>query len=227
MSETKKIELTQPMAIVVAGVIIAGAIVFVNYYRPAAAAGAGSVVAAPSTSVNVHAPSSADHIIGSPSAPVVLIEYSDFQCPYCAMIYPELKSIVQNSNGKIAWVMRNFPLYQIHPNAEPAANAAECIADELGNDAYWKFADTIFADQSKMSDQYYATLAKQLGANPATFSACYSGKKFQSKIDADEAEAEQNGGTGTPYTVVYGKGKQLPVSGALPQVQIESVINSL
>jgi len=96
------------------------------------------------TGLAMRAPSASDHIIGSPTAPVVLVEYSDFQCPYCKMIHPSLKQIVADSNGQIAWVYRDFPLYQIHPEAENSANAAECIAAQLGNDAFWKFGDSIF-----------------------------------------------------------------------------------
>lgn len=96
------------------------------------------------TKSTIAAPSAADHIVGSPTAPIVMVEYSDFQCPYCKMIHPSLQKIVSESNGQIAWVYRNFPLYQIHPQAEPAANAAECITEQLGNDAFWKYANTIF-----------------------------------------------------------------------------------
>ena len=97
------------------------------------------------TKATIRMPSASDHLIGSAEAPIVLVEYSDFQCPYCQMIHPTLKQIVAESNGKIAWVYRNFPLYQIHPQATPAANAAECIAEQLGSEGFWKFADTIFA----------------------------------------------------------------------------------
>ncbi len=91
----------------------------------------------------IRPPSASDHIIGSPTAPIVMVEYSDFQCPYCQMIHPSLQKLVSESNGNIAWVYRNFPLYQIHPQAEPAANAAECIAEQLGNEGFWKYANTL------------------------------------------------------------------------------------
>lgn len=94
----------------------------------------------------IRMPSASDHIIGSATAPIVLVEYSDFQCPYCQMVHPTLKRIAEESNGTIAWVYRNFPLYQIHPQATPAALAAECIAAQLGNEAFWSFADTIFGN---------------------------------------------------------------------------------
>jgi len=223
---TKKLELSQPVAIVIAGVMVAAAIVFTSYIHPPQNQGAQAAQQLPAN-VNVRAPSASDHIIGSPSAPIVLIEYTDFQCPYCQMIYPTLKRIVDESQGKIAWVIRNFPLYQIHPQAEPAANAAECIAEQAGNTGFWKFADTVFTDQSKLGPDYYAQIAKGLGVNMTQYNSCVTSKKFQSKIDADLQEAESNGGQGKPYTVVYGHGVQVPVSGALPYAQIMSVIKSV
>lgn len=103
-----------------------------------------SINAQGSNNLGIRKPSADEHIVGSPTAPIVLVEYSDFQCPYCKMIHPDLKRIVSESGGQISWVYRNFPLYQIHPQAENAANAAECIAAQLGNDAFWKFGDAIF-----------------------------------------------------------------------------------
>lgn len=230
MSEKKKFELTPSISIILAGIIIAGAIIFVNRNpsNTQAAAAANAPVGTP-TPLTIRPPSSSDHIIGSPNAPIVLVEYSDFQCPFCQMIYPEIKDIVAKSGGQVAWVQRELPLVSIHPNAGPAANAAECIAALGGNDDYWKFADTVFADQSKLSDSYYASLASQFGIDSSKFATCYSSKQYQSVIDKDTNEAEGAGGNGTPFTVVVDTqtGKMVPISGAVPEAQIQSVINSL
>lgn len=227
MSE-KKFELNPSISIIIAGVIVAGAIVFVNRYPAAQPADAAAAAAGTGTTAgtNVPAPSSSDHIVGSPTAPIVLVEYSDFQCPYCQMIYPELKDIVSKSNGQIAWVMRDFPLYQIHPNALPAANAAECIAAQLGNSAWWQFADDDFANQSDIGTSFFSAEAQKLGANMTEYNSCVAASTYESKIEAQIAEAEANGGTGTPYTVVINTktGKQYPVAGALPEAQIQAVI---
>jgi len=230
MSDQKimgKFELTPSVSIIIAGVLVAAAIIFANQHpsAPVVAQQGGQV--APAVDAHVPGPSSSDFIVGSPTAPLVLVEYSDFQCPFCSMIYPTLKRITSESNGSIAWVMREYPLYQIHPNALPSANAAECIADQLGNDAFWKFADTIFADQSKMSDTYYAQIAQTLGANVTAYKACVSSQKFASKITQQTNDAQASGGNGTPFTVVINTktGKQYPISGALPYEQIMAVIN--
>src|SRR3990167_7895499 len=104
MSDHKKFEISPSVSILVAGVLIAGAIVFVNA-RPAPAAalaGADQNGALPANA-DVPAPSADDHVIGDINAPTVLIEYSDFQCYYCMQVYPTIKKIVEESNGQIAW----------------------------------------------------------------------------------------------------------------------------
>lgn len=226
MFDFKKIEISPSVAILVSGLVIAAAIVYTNLHpaQPVVSANQPAAV-----NVHVRGPSASDHIVGRADAPIVLVEYSDFQCPFCSLIYPNLKQIVEQSDGQIAWVMREFPLSSIHQNALPAAQAAECIAAQLGDAGFWKFADAIFADQSKMSDAYYAQLAKQFGANAAQYNACIAAQTYASRISADTAEAEQNGGQGTPFTVVINTktGAQTSVSGAVPLAQLMAVIKSV
>ena len=230
----KKIELTPSVSIIIAGVIIALAIFFSNNRAPQGATGQmiGAADGAPAgipTAPKITPPSATDHIIGSPTAPIVLVEYSDFQCPFCSVVYPTLKRIISESNGQIAWIYRNFPLPSIHPEAAPAANAAECVAEQLGNDSYWKFVDILFANQKSLSSAFYLQQAKTLGVDQATFVACVGSKKYQSKIDAETAEAQANGATGTPFTLVLNTKtkKAAPVSGALPYDQFMSTIKGI
>ncbi len=229
MPETKKVEFSPAMAILASGALIAAAILFTNYFPGPASAGAVPTVNTNEQQVTTNVPpvSDKDHIVGSPDAPIMLIEYSDFQCPYCARIYPTLKRIAEESNGQIAWVHRNFPLESIHPQARPSALAAECIADQLGNNGFWKFTDAVMSNQGKMSPAYYAQLATQFGANAQTFASCVSSEKFGSKIDTETADAMQNGGQGTPFTIVAGNGVQVPISGALPYESIMAVIRQV
>ena len=81
-----------------------------------------------------------DHIFGNPSAPVTIIEYSDFECPYCARFQPILEQVVNDSNGGVNWVYRNWPIH----NSITKLIAAECVAKIKGNDAYWKYSDLLF-----------------------------------------------------------------------------------
>lgn len=228
---TKKFEMSPSVSILIAGIIIAGAIVLASRTgsgAPANLAAANAALPLP-TKLDIRPPSATDHIVGSPTAAIVLVEYSDFQCPFCTMIHPTLQKIVDNSQGEIAWVMRQLPLTSIHPQAEPAAHAAECIAALAGNDAYWKYTDAVFANQAKLSSEYSAQLASQFGIDTAKFATCVSSKQYQPRIDADTNEAMSSGANGTPFTVIVNTktGKMVPVSGALPEAQFLSAINSV
>lgn len=221
MPERKGFEISPSIAIIIAGVIVAGAVIYTNVHPgPKAAADTDKVTN------KVTLPTKDDHIIGSPSAEIVLIEYSDFQCPYCEMIYPNIKKIVAESGGKISWVMREFPLYTIHPQALPAALAAECVAEQKGSDGFWKFADTVFENQGKLSDPFYIQFATQNGLDILKFNDCVQKKKYADRITLESTEAQTAGGTGTPFTVIVNTqtGKQYPISGALPYEQIMAVI---
>ncbi len=223
MPDEKKFELSPSISILVAGALVAGAIIFVNLNpsRPTVE------VEEPVAQAQVAAPSAEDYWVGSPNAPIVLVEYSDFQCPFCSMIHPTLKRIVEESGGEIAWVYRHLPLESIHPQALPAALASECIGEQLGASGFWAFADDMFADQSGMTSARYAALAGELGADVGQFNTCVASAKYTSKINAQAQDAQANGGTGTPFTVVVAGENQIPISGALPYAQIMAVINSV
>ena len=220
----KNLEFSPSISILVAGALIAGAIIFVNM-RPGAAATADA--GALPGSVSVPAPAADDHIIGSPSAPIVLIEYSDFQCPYCSMVHPTIKKIVEESDGQIAWVMRSLPLDSIHPEARPAGLAAECIAEQKGNDGWWQFADALFADQENLGTTRYLAEAQKAGVNMQQYLSCVSSKRYDQKLSDQSAEGQVAGAQGTPYTVVYSKNAQVPLSGALPDAQFRAVIKAV
>ena len=224
MPEEKKFELTPSVAILVAGVLIAGAILFVNSGPTQPIAPVGGE---PTVEANVLPPNAEDYRVGSPNASIVLVEYSDFQCPFCSIIHPTLQRIVNESNGEIAWIYRHLPLESIHPQALPSALASECIGEQLGQAGFWAFANNMFANQDGMSSARYEALAGQLGADLEQYNACFASQKYLSKVDAQALDAQSNGGTGTPFTVVVAGDTQVPISGALPYEQIMAVINSV
>lgn len=86
-----------------------------------------------------------DHILGDRSARVAIIEYSDYECPFCHRVHPTYKQIMDQYDGKVMWVFRHFPL-AFHPEAMPLAIASECVASLKGNDAFWKFTDDVMAE---------------------------------------------------------------------------------
>lgn len=227
MSYIKNFTLTQPAAIVIAGVVIAGAIIYSNVLASSRDGNLENQDQALPDNVSIVAPSADDHIVGSPNAEIVLVEYLDFECPYCQIIEESFEKIVNESNGSVAWVMRNLPLKQIHAEAEPAAHASECVAEQKGSEGYRQFVKTALAHQQQLGKDFYEQTASALGVDMTQYRTCISSQKYKSKIDAQAADAMKNGAQGTPFTVVYGNGKQVPIPGALPYEQLKSIISTV
>lgn len=88
-----------------------------------------------------------DHIRGNPNARITLVEYSDLQCPFCKRFHPTVQQALEEYGGQIRWVYKHYPIDQIHPQARPAGEAAECIGEQKGNEGFWQFVDAVFALQ--------------------------------------------------------------------------------
>ncbi len=186
----------------------------------AAAADAGAAAAAPTAkapTADVPAVTAADHIRGGKDAKVVLIEYSDFQCPFCSRHHPNMKKLLDEYGDKIEWVYRHFPL-SFHENAKPAAIASEC-ANEQGK--FWEFADTMFANQDSLGNDYYATVAGTLGLNTTTFKTCLTSGKYDTLIASSISAGSAAGVNGTPATFVNGQ----MISGAVPYDTLKGIID--
>ena len=175
----------------------------------------------------VPAVSDSDHIRGSRSADVVVIEYSDFECPFCERFHPTMKQVLEEYGDKIAWVYRHFPLTSIHSRALPAANTSECVASLAGNDAFWKFTDTIFGNQEKyLTDAGLSEAAVLASAKKVDFDSCYSTKKFESVVTNQQSAGEGAGITGTPGSFIMNKkGGVWLVSGAVPFESLKATID--
>lgn len=161
---------------------------------------------------------------GDVNAPVTVIEFSDFQCPYCEKAYSDaVKGIEENyvKSGKVKFYYMNFPL-SFHPEAMPAANAALCFEKVKGGSdvEFYKYHDKLFENQGSLSDANYKKWARELGANGAQFDACQSAMEFEDKINAEMAYGSQLGVTGTPGFFVNG----VFLEGAYPYAQFETLI---
>lgn len=168
----------------------------------------------------------ADHVRGDLSkAKVVVVEYSDFECPFCSRHHPTLVNIMNDYGSDVAWVFRHFPL-SFHPEAEPSALASEC-ANEQGK--FWEYADALFENQDKLSEDYYKSLAKELGLKTAQFNDCLDTAKYQDVVDADMASGRAAGVTGTPATFINGvmvTGANGSSVGAAPKGTFTSIIDA-
>jgi protein-disulfide isomerase len=167
----------------------------------------------------------ADHIRGSKDAQVFLIEYSDYQCPYCEQFFPTAQQVLKEYGNKVAWVYRQFPLEQIHPNARPSAEASECVAALGGNDAFWKFTDLIFGNQAKYLTNLQ-TAAVDAGVNGAQFKDCFASTKYKDRVDSQLQGGVTAGVNGTPANfIINNKGQGWLIPGALPFAQIKTTID--
>jgi len=214
-----------PAAIILAGLAIAAALVYTQQNT-------GSTASGDSLNPKVLPVDKEDHVLGAKNPDVYLIEYSDYQCPFCTRFHATVKQIIEEYDGKVAWVYRHFPLNSIHPEAQPAAIASECVAEQGGNDAFWKFTDSVFASNTGLSSGFYQATARDLGLDMDAFDACVASDKFDARIKRDLANVLDLGGEGTPYTVLLTKdGQSLSFSGALPidrvRLLVDKAVNSV
>jgi protein-disulfide isomerase len=154
--------------------------------------------------------------LGSATAPVTIIEFGDFQCPFCKRAQPTLKEVMTKYSGKVRLVYMDFPL-PMHNHALDAAKAARC-ANEQGK--FWQYHDKLFEDQAKESPADLKATAKQLGLNTAQFDSCFDKAKYQKEIEQDVAEGRKLGVDGTPSFYIDGR----PLVGAVPLENFEQVI---
>lgn len=178
------------------------------------------------TPQNVVAPSAKDHIRGDAKAMISLIEYSDFECPFCQRHHPTMQQALDEYGSKVNWVYRHYPL-SFHPNAKPAAHASECVAELKGNDAFWEFSDMVF--EKGPDQQMFASYAESIGVDKASFETCMTSNRYSDAIDAQMNEGATSGVRGTPGTIVYNnKTKESRyVSGAQPYANVKAAIDAL
>jgi protein-disulfide isomerase len=156
---------------------------------------------------------------GNPDAPVTVVEFSDFQCPYCRRAHDVLKEVLSKYDGKVKLAYRDFPLSQIHPNAESAAEASRCAGAQ---GKFWQYHDSLFAEQSKLDKASLTDRAKKLGLDAKAFQRCLDSGEFKEQIQADEQDGQKVGVTGTPGFFVNG----VFLSGAQPLAEFEKVIDN-
>jgi protein-disulfide isomerase len=159
-----------------------------------------------------------DHVRGDKNAKVTLVEYSDFQCPYCGAVTPTLEKILSDYKGKVKLIFRHYPL-SFHENAQKAAEASEC-ASEQGK--FWEMHDKMFTNQSALTVDNLKQYAKDLKLNTTKFNSCLDSGKYAQKVKDEETQGTQYGVEGTPATFVNGT----LVSGAVPYDSFKQVIDA-
>ena len=139
---------------------------------------------------------------GPEKAPVTIVKFEDFQCPYCKQVQPTFVDLLKRYDGKLRLVHKDLPLEAIHPQARQAAEAARC-ADEQGK--FWSYHDKLYAGSPKLSPEELKSYAKEVGLNVDSFEHCLTTRKYQAIVQKDLSEGTQLGLTGTPTFFINGR----------------------
>lgn len=160
----------------------------------------------------------ADPAIGNPDAAVTLVEFSDFECPFCAAAAPTLKQLRENYGDQIRLVWKDFPLTQIHPNAYRAAEAGHCAREQGG---FWEFHDVLFANQQALDDASLKVHAAGIGLDTAAFDACLDSSRYGDRVRTGMDMGTMLGVSATPTVFINGRA----VSGAQPYEVFTAIID--
>ncbi len=207
-----------PAAIIVAGIIVAGAVIYA--FSPDKVGGGGTpknevsdIDGSGFVSQNL---ADDDPVLGNASARVTLVEFGDFQCPFCKKFHDDARKEILSEyveTGKVKIVYRDFPLENIHPAARPAAEASEC-ADEQGK--FWPYHDALYLRQADLANgtMDYIALAAELGMDKTTFEKCVKDRKYKDEVTKDYEDGVQAGVDGTP--AIFINGVKVSPAGAQP-----------
>jgi protein-disulfide isomerase len=182
------------------------------------------------TTSEVNPVTESDWIKGDLEAPIKIVEFSDFDCPFCSRFHDTMNDIVAESNGQVAWVYRHFPLDQLHPQARAVSLASECVGAQGGQTAFWQFTDSYFSARGARDDTPHGELIPRLvsntGVDQTVFTECFENGTYADAVQADFEDAVASGGRGTPWSILIGpSGKTYPINGAQPKQAIQQIIN--
>jgi protein-disulfide isomerase len=143
-----------------------------------------------------------DHIQGPENAQISLVEYGDYECPHCGHAYPIVKRVQKHFSKDLRFVFRNFPLSEMHSQAEPAAEAAEFAGAE---GKFWQMHDGLFENQERLGEPLYSELAQELGLSSAALQQALADGKYEKRVRADFSGGVRSGVNGTPTFFINGK----------------------
>ncbi|MEL6803469.1 MAG: thioredoxin domain-containing protein [Bacteroidota bacterium] len=226
-----------PVAIIIGFGLIAGAIYF-SGLQPASTGEATTVNNRQVVDTNVpnqgtiNPITEDDHIRGNPNAPIMIVEYSDFDCPFCKAFHVTMNSIIEEygPSGEVAWVYRHLPLEQLHPSAPFIAQASECVATLGGNEAFWTFSDLVFGERGTNEPTNVTRLsefAETAGVDVTEYEACIESRETVALVDEDRENAAALGVSGTPHSFILVGDQQFPLNGARPYAEMQSYVSSL
>lgn len=227
---TENKNLTVPIAIVIAGVLIAGALYITKKDGTVKSL---DTVKPESAEIDLAPITVDDHILGDPNAPIVIVEYSDTECPFCKTFHGTMDKIMNEygKDGRVAWVYRHFPLDQIHSKADKEAEATECAAELGGNDAFWKYLNRIFEitpSDNQLDLAKLPEIAVEIGLDKTKFETCLSSGTYAAKVESMFQSGVTAGVRGTPHSIIVTNkdGSKYPLEGAQSYQVIKTVIEA-
>ncbi len=171
-----------------------------------------------------------EHILGDPNAKVIVLEYSDLECPFCKVFHKTMHKVVDNSNGKVAWVYRNYPIPNLHEKAFAEAEASECAFDQGGDQAFWQYIDKVFEvtpSNDGLETEQLSVIAEGNGLDVPAFERCLASGKFKPKIEGDIESGNKDGVSGTPFSLIVKNGKVVDtINGAEPYETVVKKLNA-
>lgn len=212
-----------PIAIVIAGLAIAVAVYF----------GDSKKITPPDEEQNVvlSAVTADDHMLGNPRAKVVVVEYSDTECPFCKMFHDTMNKIMgeYGEGGNVAWVYRHYPL-PFHQKAPKEAEATECAQKLGGTEKFWAYTNTVFKTtqgNDSLNEAELPKIAKEVGLDATAFMNCLSSGEMKTRVQRDLESGRIAGVNGTPHSLVLVNGKIVgTIKGAQPYEQVKAIIDS-
>ncbi len=173
-----------------------------------------------------------DFIKGNPNAPIRIVEYSDYDCPYCKDFHNIMTQIMNEYGvtGKVSWVYRQLPLEQLHPNSPRISEAALCVGEIGGNDAFWKFSDRIFKEREVDELTNMTRLseyAEAAGIDRTAFMSCLDSGRQKDKVADSVKDGLDAGIIGTPHSFVLVGNQTAAINGAQPYEIVKQIIENL
>lgn len=168
--------------------------------------------------LRVPVPTEGDPVAGPPEAPVIIMEFSDFQCPFCERVQPTLKALLKEYPDSVRLVYRDFPIPQLHKEAKKAAEAARCAAEQ---GKFWEYHDLLFANRTQQKDPDLKRYAADLKLDTDRFAQCFATGRYTKVVERGITDGKKVGVTGTPTFFVNG----IPLVGAVPLEQFKALID--
>ncbi|HEX9608922.1 MAG TPA: thioredoxin domain-containing protein [Candidatus Paceibacterota bacterium] len=223
-------KLSIPIAIIIAGALIAGAIYLVNR-DVSPRSGTGNPAAETDAEIDLAPVTANDHILGNPDAKIVIVEFSDTECPFCKQFHETMHRIIDEygRDGRVAWVYRHFPIPQLHSKAPKQAEATECAAELGGNTVFWKYIDRVFEitpSNNGLDMALLPVIAEEVGLDRTAFETCLNSGKHTGAVAAQFDAAIAAGASGTPYSIMIVDGELIPIPGAQPYATVRSAIEA-